>query len=83
MLKRKGLPSRVEMEFEGGLTEAATAHAGVALLIELGRISSVMATAERCLPDKTCFTTRPCYKAGRRRAASFRWNRHVWQRSQQ
>jgi hypothetical protein len=52
MLKRKGLPSRVEMEFEGGLTETATPHAGVALLIELGRISSVMATAEHCLPDK-------------------------------
>lgn len=52
MLKRKGLPSRVEMEFEGGLTEAVTAHAGVALLIELGRISGVMATAERCLPGK-------------------------------
>lgn len=52
MLKRKGLPSYVEMEFKGGLTEAATPHAGVALLIELGRISGVMATAERCLPDK-------------------------------
>ncbi|MDA8186685.1 MAG: hypothetical protein M0T85_00895 [Dehalococcoidales bacterium] len=46
------LPKRVEMEFEGGLSEAVTAHAGVTLLIELGRISGVMATAERCLPGK-------------------------------
>lgn len=52
MLKRKGLPSRLEMAFEGGLTEAVTPHAGVALLIELGRVSGVMATAERCLPAK-------------------------------
>ena len=48
----KFLPKRVEMEFEGGLSEAITAHAGVSLLIELGRISEVMATAERCLPAK-------------------------------
>src|SRR3989337_1631359 len=48
----KFLPKRGEMEFEGGLSEAITAHAGVSLLIELGRISEVMATAERCLPDK-------------------------------
>ncbi len=46
MLKRKGLPSYVAMEFEGGLTEMSTPHAGVTLLIELGRISGVMATAE-------------------------------------
>jgi hypothetical protein len=49
---RKPLPNRVEMEFVGGLSEAITAHAGVTLLIELGRISQVMATAERCLPAK-------------------------------
>src|SRR3989337_2570654 len=48
----KFLPKRGEMEFEGGLSEAITAHAGVTLLIELGRISQVMATAERCLPAK-------------------------------
>ena len=48
----KFLPKRVEMEFEGGLSEVITAHAGVTLLIELGRISEVMATAERCLPAK-------------------------------
>jgi hypothetical protein len=49
---QKTLPKRVEMEFKGGLNEAITAHAGVTLLIELGRISEVMATAERCLPPK-------------------------------
>ena len=48
----KPLPRRVEMDFEGGLSEVITAHAGVTLLIELGRISEVMATAERCLPAK-------------------------------
>lgn len=48
----KPLPKRVEIEFEGGLSEAMTAHAGVTLLIELGRVSEVMATAERCLPAK-------------------------------
>lgn len=52
MLKRKGLPNRLEMEFAGGLTEAVTPYAGVALLIELGRVSGVMAAAERCLPAK-------------------------------
>jgi len=40
------------IEFKGGLNEVVTAHAGVTLLIELGRISQVMATAERCLPAK-------------------------------
>ena len=34
------------------MNEVTTAHAGVTLLIELGRISEVMATAERCLPAK-------------------------------
>ncbi len=49
---RKPLPNRVEMEFEGGLNEAQTPHAGVALLIEVGRRSGVIASAERCLPTK-------------------------------
>ena len=52
MFKRKGLPTYVAMEFEGGLPELSTPYAGVTLLIELGRVSGVMATAERCLPDK-------------------------------
>jgi len=51
-VKRKGLPSYVAMEFEDGLTELTTPCAGVTLLIELGRVSRVMATAERCLLDK-------------------------------
>lgn len=49
---RKPLPDRVEMEFEGGLSEVTTPHAGVTLLVELGRISKVMEKAERCLPAK-------------------------------
>ena len=49
---QKTLPKRVEMEFKGGLNEAITAHTVVTPLIELGRISEVMATAERCLPPK-------------------------------
>lgn len=49
---RKPLPKGLEIEFEGGLEEAVTAHAGAALLIELGRISGVMDAAERCLPAK-------------------------------
>lgn len=48
----KPLPKRVELEFEDGLNEAITPHAGVTLLVELGRMSGVMTTAERCLPAK-------------------------------
>ena len=49
---RAPLPPKLEMDFRGGLREDITPHAGVSLLIELGRISGVMATAERCLPAK-------------------------------
>lgn len=49
---RKPLPRGLEIEFEGGLEEAVTAHAGAVLLIELGRVSGVISTAERCLPAK-------------------------------
>lgn len=49
---RKPLPKGLDIEFEGGLEEAVTAHAGVGLLIELGRISGVIGAAERCLPAK-------------------------------
>ena len=52
MLKRRGLPESLQIEFEGGLSEKHTAFAGVGLLVELGRLSGVMGTAERCLPDK-------------------------------
>ncbi|MBI5957063.1 MAG: IS1380 family transposase [Chloroflexi bacterium] len=48
----KPLPRGLNIEFEGGLEEAVTAHAGVALLIELGRLSGVIGAADRCLPVK-------------------------------
>lgn len=48
----KPLPNRVELEFKGGLNEVTTPHAGVVLLIELGRISGVVASAELSLPAK-------------------------------
>jgi Transposase DDE domain group 1 len=42
----------LEMEFESGLREEVTAHAGVALLVETARRSGVIAAAERALPAK-------------------------------
>lgn len=51
-MKKKTLPRGVEMEFQGGLEEVVTAHAGVTLLIETGRRSGVMEQAERCLGAK-------------------------------
>ncbi|MDP2664500.1 MAG: transposase, partial [bacterium] len=48
----KPLPKRVEMDFRGGLNEVVTPNAGVALLVELGRRSGVMASAEQSLPAK-------------------------------
>lgn len=52
MRKSKLLPRGVAMEFRGGLEEEVTAHAGVVLLIETGRRSGVMETADRVLPSK-------------------------------
>ena len=52
MRREKFSARSLEMEFEGGLQEAVTAHAGVALLVEVGRRSGVMATADRVLPSK-------------------------------
>ncbi len=52
VFKRKGLPERLEIEFEGGLTQKATPYAGIGLLVELGRLSGVMGVAKRCLPEK-------------------------------
>lgn len=52
MRRRKLLPRGVEMEFEGGLEEEVTAHAGVTLLVETGRRSGVMSMADRVLPAK-------------------------------
>ncbi len=49
---RKSLPNALEIDFRGGLKVVETPHAGVALLIEAGRRSGVMAAAERCLPPK-------------------------------
>ncbi len=43
---RKPLPNALDIDFEGGLAEEVTPHAGVALLLELGRRCRVMA-AER------------------------------------
>ena len=50
MRKNRGLPSGLEVEFEGGLGEKAAAHAGIARPIEAGRRSGVMATADRATP---------------------------------
>ena len=49
---RKPLPNALDIDLRGGLTEEVTPHAGVSLLVELGRRSGVMAAAERCLPAK-------------------------------
>ncbi|HLQ35573.1 MAG TPA: IS1380 family transposase [Chloroflexota bacterium] len=49
---RKPLPNALDIDFRGGLTDQVTPHAGVALLIEVGRRSGVMAAAERHLPAK-------------------------------
>ncbi len=49
---RKPLPNALDIDLEGGLTEEVTPHAGVALLVELGRRSGVMGAAERHLPSK-------------------------------
>jgi hypothetical protein len=46
------LPKGLEIDFRGGLREEITPHVGVSLLIEVGRVSGVMGTAERCLPAK-------------------------------
>ena len=52
MKKDKFSASRLEMEFEDGLSEVVTAHAGVALLVEAVRRSGVIAVADRVLPAK-------------------------------
>jgi hypothetical protein len=50
--KDRSLPDGVEVEFGGGLREEVTAHAGIALFVETGRRSGVMARADRVLPAK-------------------------------
>jgi hypothetical protein len=52
MARGKILPNALDIDFRGGLTEEVTPHAGVALLVELGRISGVMGAAQRHLPPK-------------------------------
>lgn len=49
---RKPLPTGLDIDLRGGLSEEETPHAGVALLIELGRQSGVVGAAERHLPQK-------------------------------
>lgn len=49
---RRPLPNALDIDLRGGLTNEVTAHAGSALLIELGRRSGVMAAAEKHLPVK-------------------------------
>jgi hypothetical protein len=49
---RKPLPNALDIDLAGGLTEEVTPHAGVALLVELGRRSGVMAAARKYLPPK-------------------------------
>ncbi len=52
MKKGKESARSLEIEFEGGLREEVTAHAGIALLVETGRRSQVIPTAEHVLPGK-------------------------------
>jgi hypothetical protein len=49
---RRRLPNALDIDLAGGLTEEVTPHAGVALLVELGRRSGVMAAAAKYLPPK-------------------------------
>ena len=52
-MKKGQLSARsLEIEFEGGLGEEVTAHAGVALLVEVGRRSGVIAAADRAFPPR-------------------------------
>lgn len=49
---RKPLPNALDIDFKGGLTSEVTPHAGIALFLETGRRSGVMAAAEKYLPQK-------------------------------
>lgn len=49
---RKPLANALDIDVRGGLTDKVTPHAGVALLLETGRRSGVLAAAERGLPAK-------------------------------
>ena len=52
MKKGRESARSLEIEFEDGLREEVTAHAGVALLVETARRSGVIAAADRTLPAK-------------------------------
>ena len=52
MARGKILPNALDIDFRGGLTDEVTPHAGVALLVGLGRKSGVMGAAEKHLPAK-------------------------------
>ena len=51
-MRRKPLPNTLDIDLRGGLTDAVTPHAGVALLIDCLRRAGVPAAAERHLPAK-------------------------------
>jgi hypothetical protein len=51
-MSRRPLPNALDLDLRGGLTDAVTPHAGVALLIDLGRRSGVIPAADRHLPTK-------------------------------
>jgi Transposase DDE domain group 1 len=49
---RRPLANALDIDLRGGLADAVTPHAGVALLIELGRRGGVVGAAEKHLPAK-------------------------------
>jgi hypothetical protein len=49
---RKPLPNALDIDFKGGLTSEVTPHAGIALFLETGRRSGVMAAAAKHLAPK-------------------------------
>src|SRR5216684_3650843 len=49
---RKQLPNALDIDFKGGLTSEVTPHAGIALFLETGRRSGVMAAAAKHLAPK-------------------------------
>lgn len=52
MKKARESAKSLEIEFEDGLREEVTAHAGVSLLVETARRSGVIAAVDRALPTK-------------------------------
>lgn len=51
-MSRRPMPNALDLDLRGGLTDAVTPHAGVSLLIDLGRRSGVIPAADRHLPAK-------------------------------